>query len=99
MIAIQNGEKCIYETDDDNAPNKFWFVREKKTKSLIAEKSSWIIVYRHFTNENIWPRGFLLDKIGKQESAPKNSGNVYDLIAPIQQGLSDISPDVDAECS
>ena len=96
LISIQNGEKCIYETDDDNAPNKFWLVRDKETKALIAEKSSWINVYGHFTNENIWPRGFLLDKIGKQDSTPEHNGILYDLIAPIQQGLSDVSPDVDA---
>jgi len=96
LIAMQKGEECIYETDDDNAPNEFWHLREKKTKALIAEKSPWVNAYRHFSNENIWPRGFLLDRITNAESMPNHNGNLYELIAPIQQGLADVSPDVDA---
>ncbi len=96
LIAMQKGEDCIYETDDDNAPNEYWFIREKKTKTLIVEKSSWINVYNHFSTENIWPRGFLLDKITSAESQPKHDGICHEIIAPIQQGLADVSPDVDA---
>jgi len=96
LIAMQQGEKCIYETDDDNAPNEFWYVREKKTKTLIAEASSWINVYKYFSKENIWPRGFLLDRIVNTESNPKHDGKLREMNAPIQQGLADVSPDVDA---
>lgn len=96
LLAMQQGEQCIYETDDDNAPNEFWQIREKRTKTLIAEKSSWINVYNHFSTENIWPRGFLLDKITSAESQPKHDGICHEIIAPIQQGLADVSPDVDA---
>jgi hypothetical protein len=96
LIAMQQGEKCIYETDDDNAPNSFWNVREKKAKALVAEKTQWINVYRHFTNENIWPRGFLLDKINQPDTIPVHNGVISEIIAPVQQGLADNSPDVDA---
>jgi len=96
LLAMQQGEQSIYETDDDNAPNELWHLREKKIQALIAEKASWINAYKHFSNENIWPRGFLLDRIASAESIPKHDGNQYELIAPIQQGLADVSPDVDA---
>jgi len=96
LLAMQQGEECIYETDDDNQPNEHWKTRNKKTKALIADKSSWINVYQHFTNENIWPRGFLLDKITNPESEPKHYGKLQELEAPVQQGLADNSPDVDA---
>jgi hypothetical protein len=53
--------------------------------------------YRYFTDEFIWPRGFPLDYV-------RNGDNDFDLRgasdaaieAPVQQGLADNSPDVDA---
>lgn len=96
LIAIRKGEECIYETDDDNAPNEFWQIRDKRLKAVIAKNSGWVNVYKHFTDKNIWPRGFLLKEIGKPESAPFHDGSLNELIAPIQQGLADLSPDVDA---
>lgn len=96
LIAIQQGEECIYETDDDNEPNQFWQKRDKQTKAVFAEKSSWINVYRHFSSDSIWPRGFLLEKIIHQDSVPRNDGILQEVVAPIQQGLADVSPDVDA---
>lgn len=96
LIAMQQGERCIYETDDDNAPNKFWNFREKKTRAIIADRTEWINVYRHFTGEHIWPRGFPLDKVNDRGTYPLNNGILKDMDAPVQQGLADISPDVDA---
>lgn len=96
LLAIQQGESCIYETDDDNTPNDFWNFRNKKVNAVIAQKSSWVNVYKHFSDSNIWPRGFLLDKISEKDSYPVNNGVLHEMDAPIQQGLADISPDVDA---
>ncbi len=96
LLAMQQGADCIYETDDDNTPNDFWHFRNKKTNAVIAQNSSWVNVYKHFSNSNIWPRGFLLDKISDESSYPVSDGILFEMDAPIQQGLADISPDVDA---
>jgi hypothetical protein len=96
LLAMQQGEECIYETDDDNEPNANWQVREKHTQALIADKTEWLNVYSHFSTENIWPRGFLLNRITNPDSMPRYNGTLHALDAPIQQGLANISPDVDA---
>jgi hypothetical protein len=97
LHAIAAGAKCIYETDDDNAPTPNWAVRNVElSEGRLIPKSDgrWVNVYRHFSTENIWPRGLPLDEIRKPlaESvsmpAPKR--------APIQQGLVNGSADVDA---
>ena len=61
---------------------------------------SWVNVYRHFSDANIWPRGLPLDRIHAQlevatdfTPVAKPDGTIW---APIQQGLADGSPDVDA---
>src|SRR5690606_7875325 len=96
LLAIRQGEKCIYETDDDNRPNAHWKVRSKEVKALRAERADWINAYGHFSRENIWPRGFLLDRISDPSSRPRHDGRTKTLSAPIQQGLADVAPDVDA---
>lgn len=96
LLAIKQGEDCIYETDDDNQPNEFWAIRNKKANVLVASPSNWINVYKHFSKENIWPRGFLLDRITDSESTPLFDNKLIEIEAPIQQGLADVSPDVDA---
>lgn len=96
LIAISQGEDCIYETDDDNEPNDEFKVRSRETTALFATNDSWTNVYKHFSSENIWPRGFLLDRIGQQEVFPIHDGIKRIITAPIQQGLADVSPDVDA---
>ena len=96
LIAMKQGEDCIYETDDDNEPNDMFKVRNRETEVVFAENDSWTNVYKHFSKENIWPRGFLLDRIGQQEVLPFHDGVKKIITAPIQQGLADVSPDVDA---
>ena len=96
LIAIQQGEDCIYETDDDNSPNSLWKLRTKTVEAVVAENKSWVNVYKHFSEENIWPRGFLLDKINDLDSTPLHNNIIKTFDAPIQQGLANIAPDVDA---
>ncbi|WP_339715053.1 STELLO glycosyltransferase family protein [Cyclobacterium amurskyense] len=96
LLAMSQGEKCIYETDDDNQPNNLWKKRSLEVKALQAKNDSWVNVYAHFSDEKIWPRGFLLDRINCEKSLPSVGEQLIDLQAPIQQGLADNSPDVDA---
>src|SRR5260370_31762556 len=60
LEAIGNGASCIYETDDDNAPLDSWVPRTEMVKVLSVLEHGWINVYRLFSEERIWPRGFPL---------------------------------------
>lgn len=98
LVAIRSGASCIYETDDDNAPNGVWSPRsELVTAPRVVESvesSRWINVYRYFSKENIWPRGLPLDEIRQRPPHVAVGDQVFR--APIQQGLVNGSADVDA---
>jgi len=53
----------------------------------------WVNPYRYFSDEDIWPRGFPLEAI--KTPLPLAESTVPSM-APIQQGLTDGDPDVDA---
>jgi len=96
LIAIQNGAKIIIETDDDNMPyESFWDLPERYNTEKVIEDSSWINLYRYFTDEKIWPRGYPLEEVSK-ELKPYDSLETKEVDCPIQQGLADANPDVDA---
>jgi hypothetical protein len=68
LAAIRQGATCIYETDDDNAPNESWVVRSEEVEECRAAsraENRWVNVYRYFSAENVWPRGLPLDEIRK----------------------------------
>jgi hypothetical protein len=84
----------IIETDDDNFPtNEFW--RPRCSQNLVThfEKTGWMNVYAHFSKEKIWPRGFPLQFLMEDQKSKGNTKNYY---TPIQQGLANENPDVDA---
>jgi hypothetical protein len=94
LIAMKNGAEVIIETDDDNIPlDGFWDKREKIVKAKSVKNDGWVNVYKYFSDENIWPRGFSLEHI--KDEVPK-LGDEVEFEAPIQQGLADENPDVDA---
>ena len=97
LHAIQSGASCIYETDDDNAPNKNFVAREETIGSLRSvdpQTNDWVNVYRYFTDDNIWPRGLPLNEI--KSPLPRTTQSEGAVRSPIQQGLVNGSPDVDA---
>lgn len=97
LAAIQQGATCIYETDDDNAPNENWMVRKELVEECRIVSSTahrWVNVYQYFSAENIWPRGLPLDEI--RRPVPETSSVNGQKLAPIQQGLVNGSADVDA---
>ncbi len=97
LLAIQQGASCIYETDDDNAPLSSWRPRNLRVTARVAPAKDWINVYRWFSDEPIWPRGFPLDQIRPSlQMVPVVASESVVVDAPIQQGLADGSPDVDA---
>ena len=96
LVAAAGGAKIIVETDDDNFPRPAFFgPRFRSASAGVASNEGWLNVYRHFTDANIWPRGLPLDHVGDAVRAFEDlSRRIVD--APIQQGLADENPDVDA---
>ncbi|MEO6903729.1 MAG: STELLO glycosyltransferase family protein [Bacteroidia bacterium] len=94
LIAISKGAETIIETDDDNIPKEhFWDNRTKEVKSHLLTQKGWVNVYKYFTEINIWPRGFALENLLNSLPSLEEPEMVN---CPIQQGLADDNPDVDA---
>jgi len=94
LIAISKGAEVIIETDDDNLPlDGFWDNRTMQVNAHLLNSKGWVNVYKHFTKTHIWPRGFPLENI--QDNLPALENQLL-IECPIQQGLADKNPDVDA---
>ena len=96
LLAIQSGSGMILETDDDNLPTEgFWAPRQLDQKVKTVEGTQWTNVYSFFSEENIWPRGLPLD--AARVPAEKYEELREKVVScPIQQGLVNGDPDVDA---
>lgn len=96
LLAIRNGATVILETDDDNyAHPEFWNERTRQIKAHAIANKGWINVYEYYTKARIWPRGFALEKL--QDALPPLEDFKEILTdCPIQQGLANENPDVDA---
>jgi len=96
LLAIKQGAESIVETDDDNLPlDSFWQESTLKVESKIIDKAGWVNVYKYFSDATIWPRGLPLDKIN--DPIPPYEGLSKSISeCPIQQGLANDNPDVDA---
>jgi len=96
LLAISQGSETILETDDDNLPHPgFWSERSPVQTGSVLSGVGWVNVYAYFTDSLIWPRGFPLERV-KQEQAPLSSFPLEEKLCPIQQGLADENPDIDA---
>jgi hypothetical protein len=96
LIAARAGTEIIKETDDDNIPYaEFWQPGELRQSVATLVKGGWVNVYRYFSEAGLWPRGFPLDRI-KSAPPPFSELPITELDCPIQQGLTDNDPDVDA---
>lgn len=94
LAAIQAGAKVIVETDDDNHPRQeFWAARELQVECRPVDADGWVNAYRYFTNDFIYPRGLPLNH-ARDEAPAAGKSELRD--CPIQQGLADSDPDVDA---
>lgn len=94
LQAIQNGAQVILESDDDNFPRQeFWNDRTRRHDTGSFQGTGWVNLYRYFSTEPIWPRGFPLEHL--QDAIPALPA-ISSKDCPIQQGLADENPDVDA---
>jgi hypothetical protein len=96
LLAIRNGANIIIETDDDNIPREaFWAPRQPTVTARLCESRDWTNVYAWYADAQIWPRGLPLDRVRDQPPAFDDLP-VDAVYCPIQQGLADENPDVDA---
>jgi hypothetical protein len=96
LLAMEKGSRVIVETDDDNLPmSAFWDERKMIQDAVVYSDKGWLNIYRYFTDINIWPRGLPLNSINAHPdfSDLESAGS---LSCPVQQGLADDNPDVDA---
>lgn len=92
LAAMKRGANCIYDTDDDNIPNVNWKLRSEQVMVNLSKEEGWFNVFNLLSPEFIWPRGFSLKHV---HNYPKILDKRF-RSSPIQQGLSDGEPDVDA---
>ncbi len=95
LVAMNEGAPTIFETDDDNGPTAGWAMRRLRIEAETVSFRGWFNVYSLFSDELLWPRGFPLAEIRRLDPA-LSAGKTESIEAPIQQGLVDESPDVDA---
>ena len=94
LDAIAAGATIIVETDDDNFPrDTFWLPRQRTVSCRPVETDSWVNVYAYFSPSFIYPRGLPLDHA---RATPPEPAAVREVECPLQQGLADANPDVDA---
>lgn len=94
LAAMQAGASVIIETDDDNLPGPgFWAARRREQQACFYQGTGWHNVYRHFIDQPVWPRGFALARLTETPALSEQEIRVQ---SPIQQGLADDNPDVDA---
>jgi len=97
LTAIAMDAPRIYETDDDNAPLAHWSPRAERVQVQPVRPRPWVNAYRLFSPDlHIWPRGFPLERVGDPSTWDHDDEATVECQAPIQQGLANGSPDVDA---
>ena len=95
LVAARGGATVIIETDDDNIPfDEFWAPRTRAVEAKRLEKTGWTNLYGYFSQARIWPRGLPLQNIN--DPLPNLPSTVEVADCPIQQGLANQNPDVDA---
>lgn len=94
LEAIRAGAEVIVETDDDNRPkDAFWQERRARLNCRQLAAEGWVNIYQYFSDGFIYPRGFPLAE-ARGAVPPLGEAAVRD--CPVQQGLADDDPDVDA---
>ncbi len=95
LIAYSRNAEMLYETDDDNAPLTSWTWRDPQVDARHLTGIGWMNVYKLFSSESIWPRGLPLTHTQTIPSL-ESPDSTRIAQAPIQQGLANGAPDVDA---
>lgn len=94
LEALKQGAQYIFDTDDDNIPYEFWGFPEMKYIGDTVTGIDFFNIYLRYTDENLWPRGFPLNRIKSKNAGAKIKEEHLNI--GVWQGLADIDPDVDA---
>ena len=95
LYAIKQGAEIIVDTDDDNIPYKDWgkHVTFNDTfKTVVGH--GFVNMYKYFTDEFIWPRGYPLKQLLEKKKKEKIISKKQNI--GVWQFLADQEPDVDA---
>ena len=102
LEAVRDGARILFDTDDDNClidgqPGDLWSTACDLEAGAQLAGQAYVNVYRHFTDQPIWPRGLPLDLIKQARSAvvpvrPRSDAATVG----VWQGLANGDPDVDA---
>jgi len=96
LLALRTRPAILIETDDDNMPlAEFWLPRVPEPRVRMLSGAGWTNVYAYFSKSRVWPRGLPLDAV-QTEPPPFESLVESPADCPIQQGLANGNPDVDA---
>jgi hypothetical protein len=96
LYALQRGAEVIYDTDDDNLPYENWALPAFSCRNAAASPGKYVNIYRCFTDEQIWPRGFPLDEILSHGANHISIRKTETSAIGVWQGLTDDDPDIDA---
>lgn len=97
LWAMQSGAVALYETDDDNLPLANWHVPSRSgVFSGVQTTSRYCNMYRAYTAQPIWPRGFPLRLLHGGQSEAIAVDTPARMLVGIWQGLANGDPDVDA---
>jgi hypothetical protein len=95
LYAMRTGYDVIYETDDDNLPNKHFPPSLEKSSNLemLSNADGFVNIYSEYSDLQIWPRGYPLEKINPKV---ENERMMLPCKIGVWQGLANLDPDVDA---
>lgn len=93
LYAIERGADIIADSDDDNIPLKNWGFLPTDGKIETLSGVDFINIYKYFSDEFIWPRGYPLENILDKKSPKKSRSFVK---VGVWQFLANKEPDVDA---
>jgi hypothetical protein len=97
LLAMERGAQFIVETDDDNFPKAgFWDDRDLMVTGDFIARPGWVNAYSYFSSTLIYPRGFPIELLAGAAKLAPARGETRPVVCPIQQGLADGNPDVDA---
>jgi hypothetical protein len=96
LEAIARGAALLFDTDDDNAPLPHWQPRRLCIEARPIRLNGWVNIYSYFSSQFIWPRGLPLESLQKCRREEVDAGSAGVVECPVQQGIVNGSPDVDA---
>jgi hypothetical protein len=98
LYAIKNGAEVIYETDDDNAPyDDTWGVVRQMVKKHELSGGKFVNIFHQYTTQRpVWPRGFPLDEVLKEDAELHLNLKDKEVNVPVWGGVTAGDPDLDS---